>query len=388
MNAFFAAGAYFNGAPVPVAEAAHRQSLRFQLQPAQEGAAPAWAGESLKDGELTPLARRAFPRIEAEGAVFAGDADFSNRAVLQPSSFVNARFDGFARFHGSRLHPGLRFFSTRFDDALNGGDFLPAVPEAHWEQLLRAENRALELKDEPALELEVFKRLFDERRKKAAAERREQSLKQLHTSARSADPSRTPEDFDKWRKSQAGRAALANDRFEQLEGCYRVLKLAMEQVRDGVEAGGFFRLELLARRKRRDKAVPWWERAASFWYALLADYGNSIARPLGWLFLVVLPFSTGLYWLLASLSDGAHGLAARLALSLERPIDPELFHAIEFALARLLPIDVNGNEATFLEGLGAGWRFLFVVLGTGQAVISLTLVFLSALAVRRRFQIS
>ena len=77
--------------------------------------------------------------------------------------------------------------------------------------------------------------------------------------------------------------ASPNARFAAFEAAFRTLKLAMESNRDRIEEGRFFRLELLARRNRRDAAVPRWERWASWLYEVSSDYGNSIARPLVWI---------------------------------------------------------------------------------------------------------
>ena len=225
----------------------------------------------------------------------------------------------------------------------------------------------------------------------------------------------------------------------------------MESNRDRIEEGRFFRLELLARRNRRDAAVPRWERWASWLYDVSSDYGNSIARPLV-LIAVVLVLMGGVYWGIGAALDGnaaifvpdtpeagdcivpATGtpaparsetpcanegkvtqLEARTRV-VENQIGElwlyyvwgksgrtvsahDLFGAMTFSWNNLFrPFQALSAEAVgpyepswasaVLYGYGPGWGLVIRMIATLQSLVSIILLFLFALAMRRRFQIS
>ena len=199
------------------------------------------------------------------------------------------------------------------------------------------------------------------------------------------------------RRVRASTAALAatearDARLRALEGGCRTIKLAAESVRDRVAEQLFYRYELIARRDH--SATPRWERAVSRGFAIFSDYGASIARPLMWLFGFGLGFAA-LYWIVGV------GLQGRL-FELLTPdphgsIDKSLYEAISLAgEAMFRPFfiwtarnDEQGSLGdTLFSESGAGMAVGTRVLCTLQSFISVTLVFLSALAVRRRFQIT
>ncbi len=61
------------------------------------------------------------------------------------------------------------------------------------------------------------------------------------------------------------------------ERAYRTLKLAMEEKRSRVEEADFFAKEMECRRNRSD--VPWYERSMATLYKYGSDYGRSFIRP-------------------------------------------------------------------------------------------------------------
>ena len=75
------------------------------------------------------------------------------------------------------------------------------------------------------------------------------------------------------------------------EVAYRELKLGMKRIEAHPQEDAFFRLEMLARKHQE----PWARKGLYWLYELASDYGQSIARPLGWL-VVFFGIFFGLYW--------------------------------------------------------------------------------------------
>ena len=128
-----------------------------------------------------------------------------------------------------------------------------------------------------------------------------------------------------------------------------------------------------------------WERYFSHAYEFTADYGNSIVRPLGIVLVSAVLFA--LYYAFAA------------ALPVRFPSWNDLWQAMSFSAARVFPfgpwggapdktsligqyINANGVQYTPLKAFG----FSFVA--TCQSLIAIVLLFLTALAIRRRFQIN
>jgi uncharacterized protein YjbI with pentapeptide repeats len=181
-------------------------------------------------------------------------------------------------------------------------------------------------------------------------------------------------------------------RLKQLERGCRVLKQAMEKASNKTREQLLHRFELIARRSQRD--TPLWESVFSHVYELTSNYGGSIARPLGVLLLMLIPGFAALYW-------GWGAALARLypaeAIGLH-PIE-DAWAALRFAWTNAFHpfsalasnIAVPGESswlAALLSDFGPGWGFAVRAVATLQSVASLVLIFLSGLAVRRRFQIS
>ncbi len=75
------------------------------------------------------------------------------------------------------------------------------------------------------------------------------------------------------------------------ETAYRELKLGMKRIEAHTKEDAFFRLEMLTRKHRE----PWARKWLYWLYEFASDYGQSIARPLGWL-VVFFGIFFGLYW--------------------------------------------------------------------------------------------
>jgi hypothetical protein len=176
-----------------------------------------------------------------------------------------------------------------------------------------------------------------------------------------------------------------------MEDSYRTLKLAMENIRNRVEEAHFYRLELQARRMRRDAGVPRWERWTSYAFEWVSDFGLSLTRPLWWLGGLTLGFAL-LYLMLGTwwanpLASWPAALEA-LAFSFSRvfPFGPWGEAKAGTMMGNLLNVCKDGAQTCTgfgpLTALGVG------TLATLQSLMAIGLTFLGALALRRRFQIN
>ena len=360
----FEGTADFSGRAAPATDR-NPQAIRLHREAGPEGG-DRWVGGFAAEDLLAAFSRRSFQTVDASQAVFVGDADFSNRDILQPSTFAGARFLGDARFHGSRLHQRVNFHDTGFEaldyEALRPGaarvggrwpDASPVLVDARRRRDGKAPLRAL--KDDRL----QFGRAMAPERERLEQERRDRVAAGL-----------TP---DRERQTDA--------RLEALEASFRTLKLAMEDTRARLSESRFFKMELRARRRRRDTEVPGWERFLSMAYGLTADYGDSIARPVLFFLGVAAAFALA-YWGLAALETG-------------RGIQPgDLGDALRYSLSRMTPFGAMGDQDRWAwldgwqnEGSLFSWAGLLRITATFQSALALVLTFLFALAVRRRFQI-
>ena len=317
------------------------QSIRLLANGTDD--APGLTGTLDAAGGPSGSSFRSLPKILSRRTQFFENASFSNRDLLSPSSFRGASFFERAQFYGSDVHASVNFHGTEFRRALSyNPQRLPKYPEA----LLK-----LRYLGETSGSYAGFLKAF-----------RLDRLK------------RRTEDF------------TADAYFDSLETTFRTLKQMMEDRRDRVREGEFFNYELRARRKRND--VPWWERAASFIYWAISDYGNSIFRPLAVMLLLYVGLSLTYY----ALGDHVNVLApGRLSPA-------HLYSAFGFAwnnvfspFSVLDPQRFSGgdpwaHDLVFSADEAADFRIK--VLGTLQSLLTLTLAFLAGLAGRRRFQIN
>jgi hypothetical protein len=325
-----------------------------------------WAGVVAAQDLLAAFARRSFQTIDASDAVFVRDADFSNRDILQPSSFAGARFLGDARFHGSRLHQRVNFHDARFE-AL---DYEAQSP--------RARLVGGRWPDVALIAVEAVRRIESKAPLRALADRPDEFR-------RAVDPVR--DEFSERRRSALADVMTPDGRrqtdarLEALEASFRTLKLAMEDTRARLSESRFFKMELRARRRRRDSEVPAWERFASLAYGVTADYGDSIARPLIFFLALAMAFAFA-YWGLAALETESVADWSRLG------------DALRYSLSRMTPFGAMQEQDSWAwldgwrsEGSLFSWSGLIRIAATVQSALALVLTFLFALAVRRRFQI-
>jgi hypothetical protein len=139
------------------------------------------------------------------------------------------------------------------------------------------------------------------------------------------------------------------------------------------------RAEIIARTSGSDSSF--WEKSVSKLYGQLADYGLSIWRPFAWLF--------GLMTLMSifyALSVSGVRISA---------INWELYgQSLNFSAERMLPLglfdDIGDFHKKFLGAdRTAGWSSIGArAVATIQSIISVILIYLGIMAIRRKFKIS
>jgi uncharacterized protein YjbI with pentapeptide repeats len=189
-----------------------------------------------------------------------------------------------------------------------------------------------------------------------------------------------------------GRSA-SDQRFGELEAGFQALKVAMANQQARLEEQRFYRFELVAR--RRQTTTPFFERIFSILYGFTSAYGTSLVLPAVWLVAVTLVFAL-IYW---TLTITATELLAGLWPFPLRPIDPGFTNALTFSVRNMFqPFSVwtasSGDSSAeqwaraFLNAGGPFHNLVTRLLATLQSLISPILLFLSALAIKRLFQIT
>jgi uncharacterized protein YjbI with pentapeptide repeats len=297
------------------------------------------------------VSRSNLEAVEFDDAEFAGKVSFTGVDFSGKASFARAHFENGAYFGGTKWTGSLddlqgAFRETRFESFVDfrGSDFtaFSAFDGANFKSEIR----------------------FD------------------HAVAAN----------DKIAKTVLAAAQTDKQRIE-LEHGFRVLKQTAESARNRNLEQAFFRYELLARRSQSTTLEP--ERTLSWLYGASSDYGASFVRPVGCAVLLWVVF-TPFYLLLGKFSgavsmqdlalvgDHIHpavpeaiGMSARSMFNLfgiwgVRPPDTAQGPLLEIATLRDSPL------AALLTRL----------VSSVQSLLAGILLFLAALAARRRFQIN
>ncbi len=411
-SACFSGGAIFRGAsflrglrlargvaPAKATGQLHRQRSEENQSKLRERGVK----EMLDEGDFalvltTAAARRemgGFSGFSFKNALCLGPAEFNDRGFGEAPDFSEARFYDRAEFHRADVHEGARFFQAKFRLDQD-------CPPLDWE----------------ALAAELCKRhgLAPPPERAALRNRSYGQDDKNRTFWRAAF-----EAWSKyWRSAGAEGAASKARRLPDAdlhEAAYRRLKLIMRDIGSHIEEQRFFALELKARQMRTD--VKRWELWAAAAYGGLADYGRSAVRPLYWLTGVLAVFAVA-YSVLA-LSAGvvtAPGAdaPARSALIhvVDRPHPAAAFArgVAETHIGRKIRILEQGRRlsgpiifaaeitvvpvanpvsyhdwARRLNERDGGWSTAFSALRLLNRILAVPLLFLFALALRRRFQI-
>ncbi len=161
---------------------------------------------------------------------------------------------------------------------------------------------------------------------------------------------------------------------DQAARAYRTLKLAMERVRARDGEAVFHALEMESRRKREETPIS--VKVFSWLYKRTADYGRSFMRPVGWL-----GWTAGFFFLVY--------LICFAALTTGGLVEQDVWDAGRFTMRQIVP-PFDAFTLGTIEGLPAGLSRLPLWLGFVamiQSIVSLGLIALFILALRRRFRI-
>lgn len=347
-----------------------------------------------------------FDGVTFQGPMRFRDAIFDRlaafRGIVWPATperwqqaFSETRFLGVADFSGC----GLKAFSA-FDGAiLERGIGFDETTEVAGERQFRRELRQARDETSPEAIAEWTTRMNEHRRWRVESEFRMERR-------RLSDEGSNGEDFQQQLNKrlesvesvsdaeQREYAASARDtRLRSLEGGCRVLRRAMREAANKSREQLLHRFELETRRARSDASSV--ERILSRFYELTSNYGASIARPLGIILLALLPGFALMYWVWAGALEGT--LVKDIVALTQQPLSPDswasAWHALSFSASRMFPFgfwaptSAEGSWLTTFLDHGWGWGFGLRAVATLQSALAIVLLFLSILALRRRFQI-
>ena len=172
------------------------------------------------------------------------------------------------------------------------------------------------------------------------------------------------------------------------ERAYSNLKDAMANAGNVRAERQFHLRELRCRRRRMDSEVGLSEKVVSWLYDTVSDYGESIRKPALWLAGMPLVFA-GIFFLVGGSGDANH-LPEALEFSAQQIFRPFAIWSSGY----YLEVDkLNGWQERFLFwALGPDmnrqlWSLAIRVIASNESILSITVGFLLALSIRRRFQV-
>ena len=317
-----------------------------------DGEGPVAGTLESKSGPLW-TSQRSMLQANFSNAIFFGHAAFDNRDICNYGEFDGTEFFRAAGFQNSNQYRGISFTRANFERALS------PMSRSH-----------------SALETETLHRIF-------------QSTSRNENCEVGLQFGQWQKEFEKKIKLENRQASKDEGRyFESVEDGFRSLKQIMEQRRDRSAESRFFKLELKARRKRRDKHVPWWETAVSWSFELMSDFGTSVFRPIVWLLASSVAFAI-IYQVIGGGVFETNDTLDTLRFSFSRvfPFGPWA-EVDKHSTIGLLLTPHDDAIGIGLHAHPPGTDILVSIFAVLQSFLSAILVFLSALAVRRRFQIN
>jgi hypothetical protein len=338
-------------------------------------------------------------------ATFHREAYFTNSQFQGPVDLVKTRFAKESFFDNAEFLLGTRFFQTKFEESANfneakisqnisfssgifskGASFRRIKTWGHDPKLWSRAffdvqaSGTLSFDGSPLPPLGAFHGLklesgallsFDDPGIKATLASFNEQLSRIKDTKENASGSK-----EKMPPDQANRL------LDDLAGGCRVLKKYFESQGDRERSQRFFRLELEARMKSDE--VSRFEKWIFAGYRMFSDYGASIGRPLLGLFVAFVGFGL-FYWAIAALWFVPTAV-----------FDRKLFvGSFDFSLRQTFPFittDMKGENIDIsmrkvLLGEGDRWQNLLLRCVTVlQTTFSLAMIFLSGLAIRRRFK--
>ena len=199
-----------------------------------------------------------YDKVTFHGAKFNGDASFKRTQFKDEAQFRNAKFKtgvyfDNAKFKGYAVFHGVVFSGAAYFEGATFG----------WAPLFKGEDMHGNIRFNAPSDFD--KQFLDK-----------------------GEESRVPHCGEEKNDAVAKNHAIAN---------YRELKLAMKRIESHAEENAFFRLEMIARKNRETRTA---RKLLYRLYEFASDYGQSIARPLGW-FVAFFGIFFGLYWVFPQL---------------------------------------------------------------------------------------
>lgn len=298
------------------------------------------------------------------GATFFEDAVFTNRRFNAPTDFSKCKFRGVLRLYNCTLHE-----DTSFRDA----DFGPWPLSIADRIALKSAHKGLVVRRETA-QSETIPLLFS-----------------VCHGGPFGDKFIYPYNWGSplwplvevrleypWRVDRE----TAARHFGELEHAFRVARTACERASLKADAFRFYRLEMLARRKRsKSTDVSPLERGLSWVYELISDYGQSIARPVFWWLLII---GAGASLLSIPTPNSPVAYAYALEWSLSNAVKPFWFMGWRPDVASSGFDRWLVNVTSVDDWIEIGVKSASMI----ESVASIALVFMFFLAVRRRFQVA
>ena len=186
-------------------------------------------------------------------------------------------------------------------------------------------------------------------------------------------------------------ASRYSDLRTNLEGGCRTIKNYYGKARNEAAEQRFHRFQLMARQDRRD--IGFFERIVSRSYQVISDFGFSISRPL-WMMLATYLFSVITFFATSVISMPSG--RPSIVFDLGRPIHEGIIGSLRVSMLNVVkPFEVWRNSTidkipwllSLRQQIGDGWWFVLQVFCSFHSFVSIVLIFLFALALRRRFQI-
>lgn len=142
-----------------------------------------------------------------------------------------------------------------------------------------------------------------------------------------------------------------------------------------IAAAGEFHAIELALKRRSEPFIP---KTFNWLYEVISDYGNSIGRPLAWLFLIWVALALASYFFGASEADATQVAGWRSELK-----DNDLARAMVLSAQSVLnPFGIFGRPVVVASDM------VWAVIVTAVGLVGTATLFFAALALRRRFRLS
>jgi uncharacterized protein YjbI with pentapeptide repeats len=319
--------------------------------------------------------------ISFHGAVFGADASFANRLFRGAAVFDRTVWRGAPLFHGCTARQGISF----------SGAIFPCLERADWDYDwetyeanlidLTGYARRAEFLAARQMRLDAMEPPLDPRWLRAWRRKRQ----------RWTDVEVRATGHDSFEKLRHDDKRGLERRYADMERAFRTLKLLMENGRSKTEEARFFRLELVARRRRFNRRmVSRSEIFFSYLYSFFSNYGESLLRPLFGLALNVVVSTLFLFWISVSTSiptSWQTRIVSSTSLAAKNAFQPFSIWSAAEGDASALPAPLRREEAFVHEMLTrALWPTRLIA--TAESIFAIAMIFLLLLALRRRFQIT